>query len=287
MLVFYVDEVGVGHLGNAAVAEHPWFILGAVGIRDVNRQSLAQAIRDIKGEAFGDSWRTGNWGDTEIKGRYLAHATQRLDRGMLALKPAGYRGLTSTQLKELVDALFRIFRTFSPLLYAIGVDKRRHLATRRAGTPYDPVAIAYAFLQQRLAALVEPTSNAEEGALILADEQSHHETLFRKGQVQAVRRGFRARMFKPPDIAAIIAKPVWIDPDEMVIDREVSQLVDFMLYAVMRGMRDGDWNHPWLERLGPHFARHWGSGRKIGAVWNAGITIYPLPYYRKVRWAQI
>ena len=287
MLVFYIDEVGTGNLGDKSLKEHPWFILGALGIRDVHRQGLAQAIQEAKDEAFGIIWRRKPWENTEIKGRYLAAAKRRLDQGKPALNPSGYYSLTAYKLEGLLDTLFKIFRTFTPVLYAIGIDKEKHLAVQRRGDPYDPIAIAYAFLQQRLAALVEHTSQASEGALMLADEQSHHETLFRKGEVRAVRNGFQARWLGKPNVAVIIAKPVWIDKDEMVLDREIAQLTDFMLYAVSLGMIGKAWTHPWLEQLGPHFARHWGKGRRLGAVWNAGITIYPRPYYPLIQWAQV
>ena len=286
MLVFYVDEVGIGNLDAASLAEHPWFILGALGIRDVNRQSLADDIRGIKDEAFGSAWQRNPWGDTEIKGRYLAAAKRRLNHGKPPLKPSGYRGLTTDKLESFVNGLFKIFRIFSPVLYAIGVDKNKHLTYPRRAAPYDPIAITYAFLQQRLTALVEHTSHASEGALMLADEQRHHESLFRKGDIQAVRKGFQAGWHGQPNVAVIIAKPVWIDEDEMVIDREIGQLTDFMLYAVSLGMIEKNWTYPWLEQLAPHFARHWGRGRNLGAVWNAGITIYPPSYYPRIPWAQ-
>jgi len=285
MLIFYVDEVGNGNLGTNSIAEHPWFILGAMGIRDVNRRSIAKALGVIKQQYFGPVQQTQTWGNTEIKGRYLAQAAKRLSNGKPPLKPIGYQTLTSDSLDRLVDSLFRLYRTFSPVLYAIGVDKQRHLSIPRRVT-YDPIAIAYAYLQQRLAMLVEHTSSGEEGILMLADEQKEHENLFRNGQVSSVRQNLQARMHKAPDIGAIIAKPVWIDSDEMVVDREVAQLADFMLYSVRYGMVEGNWYHPWLEKLGPHFARHWGANKTIGAVWNAGITIYPRIYYRRIQWAE-
>lgn len=286
MLVFYVDEVGTGNLGAASLAEHPWFILGALGIRDVNRQSLADDIRKTKDEAFGSAWQDKAWYDTEIKGRYLSAAKRRLSQGKSPLKPSGYGGLTTDKLESLLGSLFKIFRTFSPVLYAIGVDKNKHLTHTRRGAPYDPIAIAYAFLQQRLAALIEHTSHASEGALMLADQQRHHESLFWKGDIQAVRKGFQVGWRGQPNVSVIITKPVWIDEDEMVIDREIGQLTDFMLYAVNLGMIQKNWTHPWLEQLAPHFARHWGRGRRLGAVWNAGITIYPRSYYPRIPWAQ-
>jgi hypothetical protein len=287
VLVFYIDEVGTGNLKYKALKEHPWFILGALGIRDVYRQGLANALQGAKDEAFGTIWRRKPWDNTEIKGRHLAAAKRRLDQGKKVLAPSGYYGLSNYKLENLQDALFKILRTFTPVLYAIGIDKNKHLTVQRRGDPYNPIAIAYAFLQQRLAALVEHTSQASEGALMLADEQSHHENLFRKGEVRDVRNGFQARWLGKPNVAVIIAKPVWIDKHEMVIDREIAQLTDFMLYAVSLGMIGKNWNHPWLEQLGPHFARHWGKGRRLGAVWNAGITIYPPSYYPRIPWTQV
>jgi len=286
-LVFYIDEVGTGDLNKPSLKAHPWFVLGALGIRDVNRISLCQSIVQAKTETFGPSWQSAPWNDYEIKGRYLAAAKRRLGQGKPALNPIGYQHLTTAKLETLLDALFKMFRMFTPTLYAIGVDKNKHIAVPRSGKPYDPVAVGYAFLQQRLAGLVEHTSQSNEGALMLADEQSHHESLFRRHEVQSVRTGFQIHTASPPNVAVIIAKPVWIDMHEMTIDREIAQLTDFMLYAVSMGMIQKNWAYPWLEQLGPHFARHWGKGRGIGAVWNAGITIYPKTYYPKVPWAQV
>lgn len=285
MLIFYIDEVGNGNLGPKSMVAHPWFVLGALGIGDVNRRSLAQALCDTKSAIFGTTWQTHPWEETEIKGRYLARTAARLSASKTPLHPNGYRTLTGTKLSELLSSLFRIYRTFSPVLYAIGIDKQRHNA--RTGAAYDPVAIAYAYLQQRLCGLADHTSHGEEGMLMLADEQRQHESLFRGGQIRSVRSSLQSAMHRTPDIGNIIAKPVWIDSDEMVVDREITQLVDFMLYAVSLGMIQGSWTHPWLENLGPHFARHWGRGKYIGAVWNAGITIYPRPYYRRIPWAQV
>ena len=191
------------------------------------------------------------------------------------------------QIGEILDCIWKIFRTFNPVLYAIGIDKNKHLSVRGTRTCYDPVAIAYAYLQQRLASLSEHTTIAVEPMLILADEQIEHEHLFRTGQVSDVRKNLQRAMHKAPDINNIIAKPVWIDSEEMEIDREIIQIVDLMLYSVRYGMLEGNWTHPWLVNMGPHFARHWGNGRGIGAVWNAGITMYPRPYYRKIFWANV
>jgi hypothetical protein len=287
MLLFYVDEVGVGKMNDASLRTHPWFVLGALGIRDTNRKGVASAIRDLKKSVFGTNWQSRSWKETEIKGSYIAEANNRLLSGRPPLRPIGYNGLTSAKLEQLLHGMFSIFRAFTPVLYAIGIDKVQHLQAPRSGPPFDPVAIAYAFLQQRLASLTAHTTNSIEPALIVADEQSHHESLFRKGEIRSVRNQFQQQLPQPPNIASIIAKPVWIDTTEMVDDKEITQLTDFVSYAVYQGMARQQWSHNWLERLGPHFARHWGTGRRIGAVWNAGITIYPRQRYPRVAWAKV
>jgi len=283
-VLFYVDEFGDGGLGPKSVAAHPWFILGAAGIRDINRKSIANTIREIKGTVFGPKWTSKPWKDTEIKGRYVAHALDEITKGRTPKKPKGYIGLTKGAIDELIDSLWKVYNTFHPTLYAIGVDKQKELSVPRT-VYYNPIAIAYAYLQQRLSALSQHSTNGEEPMLILADEQKEHEKLFRSGQVNIVRRTLQRGMPNIPDIHNIIAKPVWIDSDEMEIDREITQLVDLMLYSVSRGMLHGDWAHSWLENLGSHFARHWGKAKGLGAIWNAGITIYPRSYYRRGTWA--
>ena len=291
MLLFYVDEVGNGGKGSLeprSLEAHPWFILGALGIKDVNRQSAANAIRQLKTKVFGRRWESEPWNDTEIKGSYVARAARRIADGKVVLSPPGYRGLTSDSLDDLIDGIYKLFRRFRPLLYVIGIDKHRHKNILRTGDPFDPVAISYAFLQQRLIALVEQTSDSSEGALILADEERSHESIFRKGEVRRARMEFQRKFPKMQKLSAIIEKPVWVDTEEMIVDKEILQLTDFMLYAVSQAIREQLWDDESLERLGPYFARHWGPGRKIGAVWNAGITIYPRPHrYPTVRWAQI
>lgn len=73
MLLFYLDEFGEGSMRRQRVgrrwvldpAVSPWFILGAVGIKETMRKDLAEDITEIKVRYF-PGWNQGLWKDTEI-----------------------------------------------------------------------------------------------------------------------------------------------------------------------------------------------------------------------------
>ena len=83
MMLFYIDEFGdhkmlpePGEPTRLKRGQSEWFALSAVGIHDSTRKPLAEALLAVKERHFGDYVGLGDWGDTEIKGRYLYRASR-------------------------------------------------------------------------------------------------------------------------------------------------------------------------------------------------------------------
>lgn len=288
MLVFYVDEVGNERLDEASLVAHPWFVLGAMGIKETARLSLKAQVCAIK-DRFLAGWRGEEWAETEIKGRYLAQAKRRIEYGKPPLAPRGYHRLcryrgtgagrrldvpaTEKRLRGFVDAIFNTLHGFRPVFYFIAVDKVA-LVQQHGSAAWSPIAIAYAYLQMRAALLVEFVFGSDEGGVFIADEQATHESAFRKGEVRKLRDFLLTRVDHPPNMEVILEKPIWLQRGELTADREVGQLVDVALYTVAAAAQTNQWAlNPWLDRLLPYIARHWTTGE----TWDGGITIFPRP----------
>ena len=160
MWLFYVDECGDDNMATAdESAVRPalkpgvsdWFVLSAVGIPSHCRLTLAEELRRLKDRHF-PGWRNRDWADTEIKGRHLRQASVRLAAGKPALRPIGYKQLGAEDIRSLCEDLGWVLRKYRPIVYAVAIDKAAMLAKR---SDHAPVGVAYAYLQQRLALLVE------------------------------------------------------------------------------------------------------------------------------------
>jgi hypothetical protein len=279
MLLFYLDEFGEGSMKRQRVnhrwvldpAVAPWFILAGVGIAETMRKDLAEDILEIKDKFF-PGWKANPWKDTEIKGRYLHQAVTMTAAGRVPWQ-AGYQHLTAARARSLCRELARLFRRFRPIVYAVAIDKARHV---RHNAPREPEAIAYAFLEQRLALLVDDVYGDTEGALMIADDQQSHEKLFRSGRMLQVRTQITTGLPRQPNFDLVLDRPVWIDPQLHPLDREILQLPDIVCYGVAEllrtGARPAGDAHMW-EQVVPCFAYHFTTGE----VPDAGVSIYPRP----------
>lgn len=273
MLLFYLDEFGNESLTASSIQNHPYFAMGSMCIRDTQRLSLCEQLRKLKDDFF-PGWRQKDWSESEIKGRYLAQAVRRHMNGSPPLHPYAYRNLIGGNLGRFIDRLFNIVHRFSPTFYFVAVDKAS-LITRHPHDPFSPVGLAYAHLQLRSALLIAEVYGRSEGGVFLADEENHHESLFRKGVINQVRNDITQRLPFPANIELLLDKPLWINRGELNVEREITQLADFGLYIVGTAILKNFWrpSNQWLGRLSPYIARHW----KTGAVWDGGITITPRP----------
>lgn len=248
-----------------------WFILGAVGIAETSRKDLAEEIKGIKSR-YMPGWDLEAWKDTEIKGRYLHNATRKLKDGKLPSQK-GYRNLTTAGAHRLCDDLSRLFLKFRPIVYAIAIDKA---AQARRTRPHEPEGIAYAFLQQRLALLVDDVYGDAEGALMVADEQQSHEKLFRSGRMLEIRTQITSGLPRQPDFDLLLDRPVWIESRLHPLDREILQLPDLVCYAVADLVRTNSAPsgraHMWPQ-IRACLATHFTTGE----IADAGVAIYPRP----------
>lgn len=282
MLLFYVDECG-DHSMNTVDDEHggkrlkdgvsPYFVLSGVGIRDTSRKPLAEALFEIKERHFGEGVAGEPWGDSEIKGRYLARAARAAAAGRPMEKPAAYRALATTdQVARLVNDLGLVFDKYRPLTFSAVVDKRRVLET---GRNVPPLGAAYAYLHQRVALTLEKL-HAGEGAILIADQQTQHEKFFRSGEMNRVRDRLSQKLAMRPNFDLVIDKPLWVDTDLSSWDREIIQLADIVAYAsyscVETGAAPTHASHLW-SHIRATMALHWRTGK----VNSSGFAIYPKP----------
>jgi hypothetical protein len=288
VLLFYIDEYGDTELtrqrANSSLpwalkpGSSEWFVLSAVGIPETSRLDFARRIQEVKATHFPKDFPSGPWKNTEIKGRFLRMAGDRLQRGKYPLNPLGYRALSSTdKLERLCADLARLWPRFRPLVYVVAIDKKK-LIQRTRNRRLHPLGIAYTYLQQRLSLLVAQVYGQTEGVLMIADEQSAHESFFRQGQVHKVRTHLtdRGRMTRPPDFNLILDKPIWINPDLNVMDREIIQLADITAYSAARLIQSNAVPaEPWFfwQQIAACLSVHWTSG----CIEGGGLTIYPKP----------
>lgn len=281
-MIFYVDEYG-----DHSTRLHPdassgprlkdgvseWFILSAVGIRDSSRKPLAEAIFEVKERHFGSDLRLRPWGDSEIKGRYLFRASRSAAVGKTLESPLAYAALDSpAKVEALIRDLGLLYLKYRPLIFTVAVDKVALIARKRQEPP---LGAAYTYLQQRVALTLEKL-HAGEAAILVADQQTQHETFFRSGEMNTVRDRITGPLPIKPNFNLVLDKPLWVDTDLSTWDRELIQLSDIAAYSVAECMKRRSapaeacylWN-----ALRPHFAAQWSTGD----VWGGGLSIYPKP----------
>lgn len=278
MLIFYADESG-GHSmatrpgsdpAELAKGNSDRFTLAGVGVRDSSRRPIAEALFKIKRKHFG-SRTDGPWGDTEIKGRYLMRAMRGAASGHPLRSPLGYASLdTPEKVDSLISDIGLLIAKFRPLIFSAVVDKREMLAT---GKDLHPIGVAYAYLHQRIALAMEDLF-AGDAAIVVADQQTQHESFFRAGGFHEVRSTLTANLPRKPNYDLVLDKPLWVDTDLSSWDREIIQLADIVAYTVdvcvARGVAPTESCYLW-ERLKPSFATQYRTGNILGG----GIAIYP------------
>lgn len=276
MLIFYVDETGdaalPGRNSTSGITSGPsnYFTLAGLGIRDSSRESLAKNLLLLKQKHFGEI-ANADWGDTEIKGRYLLHVARALAGKRKITAPAGWKQFTDPEaFAALTRDLGHALLAFRPLVLVNVVDKRK--MTKR-GVELNPIGIAYSYLQRNIALTLEH-QHAGEGAVIVADQQTQHETLFKSGRIHEIRSELEKDLTRVPNYNLVLDKPLWVDTDLSVWDREIIQLADIAAFLVTKLVDDGEPPAelaPLWEALVPQFARHHQSGRILGR----GIAMYP------------
>jgi hypothetical protein len=278
VLIFYADENGGHSMATKPDIEppeltngtSPRFTISCVGVRDTSRKPLAEAIFTLKTKHFGEAIE-GPWGDTEIKGRFLMRAARGAASGNPLIKPSGWKALdTVEKVQALAIDLGLLFGKFRPLIFAAVIDKNEMLAT---GRDLHPIGVAYAYLHQRIAFAMEDTY-AGDAAMVVADQQTQHESFFRSGGLHEARESLTRRLPRKPNYDLVLDKPLWVDTDFSSWDREIIQLADIVAYTVNacveRGAPPAEYSYLW-EQIKPHFATHYKTGKIAGA----GISIYP------------
>ena len=271
MLLFYLDEYGNSSLSAPSIIAQPYFVMGAMCIRDTQRWSLFEQIIALKDKFFTD-WRGEPWKNSEIKGSYLAQAFRRVERGLAVNWPAGYQALDTKKLRELADELFKIYDKFHPRIYIVGAEKAG-LMREFPEIKGSAVGLAYAVLQMHAAKLIQEVYGRSEGGVFIADEQGNDERLFRRGDFLSARHLILQDAEVIPDFRLVLDKPLWVNGDELEVEREICQLIDFAVYTFARAITSGVWKGEWINRLIPYAARHWDTG----VVWESGVSLLPKP----------
>ncbi|WP_438354359.1 DUF3800 domain-containing protein [Microbacterium sp. CJ88] len=278
MLIFYTDETGDAGFDldehivtpNLKVGQSHYFSLSGVGIRDSSRRPLAEALLILKRKHFGDTV-DGVWGDTEIKGKFITRSMPDTTANLREQRPSGWAAIDSVQK---VDALSRdiglLLDKFRPLIFVISFDKREAI---RRNKMVNPVGVAYTYLHQRIALTMEDI-HAGEGAIVVADQQSHHERLYRDGVVHEMRDLLGQNLRRKPNYNLVLDKPLWVDTALSTWDREIIQLADIASYTVTialeRGAPPTELGYLW-DALRPHFAVHSATG----SIVDWGVSAYP------------
>ncbi|MCW3494795.1 hypothetical protein [Microbacterium sp. SSM24] len=278
MLIFYVDETGTASLATVPGSDPPelvpgtatFFTLAAVGIRDSARKPLAEYLLRAKAEHLGAA-TDAPWDDTEIKGRYLLHVARALHGGRKHSAPTGYSALADqAAMDAFLHALGLAMSVFRPLILANVVDKYKMIAR---GISTNPIGIAYSYLQRNIALTLEHQLSGES-AIIVADQQTQHEALFKSGGIHEIRSQLEKDLTRVPNYNLVLDKPLWLDTDLSMWDREILQLADIASFLVTKVIDDGEppaeLARLWQAML-PQFALHHKSGKVLGR----GIAMYP------------
>lgn len=251
----------------------PYFVLSGVGVRDSSRRPLADALFEIKKRHFGKIAATSPWEATEIKGRYLFRAARSVAAGKVLEKPDGYRVLnTPAKVSGFTKDLGLIFDKYRPLTFTVAVDKSALLSVR-PGRRVEPLGAAYAYMHQRIALSLDKLY-AGESAILIADQQTQHEGLFRSGGLHQARLSLSRRLRMEPNFDLLVDKPLWVDTDLSSWDRELIQLADIVAYTTTACMLNGA--EPVREcylwpQIRSTLALHW----RTGAIESGGFAIYP------------
>ncbi|WP_296667601.1 DUF3800 domain-containing protein [Demequina sp.] len=281
MLLFYVDESGgtsmrfaaPTHGRTRAPGASELFVLSAVGVHDSSREPLALELQAVKERAFGDAAARLEWGDTELKGKHLAHLDHNIRDGAHDDVPAGYAAVDDLhRLHLLLRDLGQVFAKFRPLVFSVVVDKR---AILESGSRANPLGAAYAQLYARVALTLEHV-NRGEGAVFVADQQDEHEAYFKSGAMREDLRTLTSKGKNRPNFRLLIDKPVWIDAGLSTWDRELIQLADLVAYASYEWykIRAAPASRHFLwDKIEPCFAAHWNTTKAQGG----GIIVYPDP----------
>lgn len=253
-----------------------FFIVAAVGVRDLSRAPLAQALTELKKKHFGTDVFERDWSTSEIKGSFLNHAMVHAAKGKVMAAPSAYRVLDSVEKAEaLIADIGLLFTTFRPIIFIQVIDKRTML-TREVEVA--PLGVAYAYLNARIARVVEQQYSGES-AMIVADEQQEHEKHFNTGGLNRAREAVVNHWSHKPNFDLVMDKPLWIDPKLSSWDREIIQLADIVAFSASKVMAQGS------APTGRQFL--W---REIRACLNVNVTsdgrvyegfgIYPTPRRR-------
>lgn len=277
MLLFYIDESG--HHRMAPDKHDPtrlardttdWFVLSAVGIRDTERQPLAEAVYALKERWLGTS-SDRPWGETELKGRRLAITRRRLE-GARPDPEADYPAIASSaQLDALEEGIGELFAGIDGMAFTIAIDKNRLFETR-PGVP--ALGSAYAFLYRRIALTLAARFPGEHGILI-ADQQAEHEKAFRDHELTRVRDELAAEGRLTADYRLLLDRPLWIDSSLSTWDREIIQLADLVAFTTNEGLSRG-FDSRAARELWPHI-RPALAPDEHGSPDREGFVIYPNP----------
>jgi hypothetical protein len=278
MLIFYVDETGNPSLTTVPGSNPPelipgtaqFFTLAGVGIRDSARKPLAEYLLRVKAEHLG-AGPDAEWDATEIKGRYLLHVAKALRSGKKHAAPSGYSALADpAAMDALLHSLGLAMSVFRPLIMANVVDKQKMIAR---GIRTNPIGIAYSYLQRNIALTLEHQLSGE-AAVIVADQQTQHEALFKSGGIHEIRTELEKDLTRVPNYNLVLDKPLWVDTDLSMWDREILQLADIASFLVTKVIDEGEppaeLARLWQAML-PQFALHHKSGKVLGR----GIAMYP------------
>jgi hypothetical protein len=278
MHVFYIDEFGdksllteTGDPLKLKPGTSKFFILSAVGIRDTSRKALAEALWTVKRKHLGRAIESMPWGDSEIKGRHLTRLSKSVANGKKLMSPSAFQTiLTVDTANAMIRDVALLFAQFRPVVFSVAIDKEEML---RKNKDADPVGIAYAYLNQRIALAMERLYS-DESAILVADQQTEHEKYFRSGAMNKLRDDLTMHMPSKPNFKLVLDKPLWVDTNLSTWDREIIQMADIVAYSSAECMITGTAPvrscHMWPE-LRACFALHWTHG----TVDKAGFAVYP------------
>lgn len=247
-----------------------------MGVRDVSRAPLAQALTALKKKHFGSDVFDRDWSTSEIKGSLLNHAMVHARQGRVVAAPSAYRALdTVAKTDAFIADVGLLFSTYRPIIFVQVIDKKTMLTRESDLTP---LGVAYAYMHQRIARVVEQQFSGES-AMIVADEQKEHEKHFNSGALNRARETVTKLWTHQPNFNLVMDKPLWIDPKLSSWDREIIQLADIVAFSASKVMSTGaaptDRQFLWAE-IRACLSVNVSTG---GRVYD-GFGIYPSPKQR-------